>query len=130
MKRYGNLFDKVVSFDNLLLASKKAFRGKKDNTKVAQFYFDKEKELLCIQKELQNRTYTPRPLRTFQIREPKIREIAASDFRDRVVHHAICNVIEPIFERSFIYHSYACRPGKGTHRAVHQSYTARNIITI
>jgi RNA-directed DNA polymerase len=121
LKRYGNLFDKVVSFDNLLLASKKAFRGKKDNTRVARFYFDMEKELLYIQKELQNRTYTPRPLRTFRIREPKIREIAASDFRDRVVHHAICNVIEPIFERSFIHYSYACRPGKGTHRAVRQA---------
>ena len=68
-----------------------------------------------------NKTYKSRPLRIFQIREPKIREIGASDFRDRVVHHAICNRIEPILERSFIHHSYACRVGKGTHRAVRQA---------
>ena len=118
MKRYGNLFDEIVSFENLLIAAKKAFRGKKDRSQVARFYFDREKELLCLQEELFNKTYKPRPLRIFQIREPKIREIGASDFRDRVVHHAICNIIEPILERSFINHSYACRVGKGTHSAV------------
>lgn len=121
MKRYGNLFEEIVSFKNLLTAAKKAFRGKKDKTRVARFYFDMEKELLRLREELLNKTYKPRPLRKFQIREPKPREIGASDFRDRVVHHALCNVIEPILERSFIHHSYACRIGKGTHRAVKQA---------
>lgn len=121
MKRYGNLFEKVISFENLLASAKKAFRGKKENARVARFYFDMEKELLCIQEELLNKTYKPQPLRKFQIREPKPREIGASDFRDRVVHHAIFNTIEPIFERVFIHHSYACRIGKGTHRAVKQA---------
>jgi len=121
VKRNGNLFDKVASFENLLAASKKAFRGKKDTTRVAQFYFDLENELLKLREELINKTYKPRPLKKFQIREPKPREIGASDFRDRVVHHAIFNAIEPIFERSFIHHSYACRIGKGTHRAVKQA---------
>jgi retron-type reverse transcriptase len=121
VKRYGNLFEKVVSFENMLAAAKKAFRGKKDKVRTARFYFDMEKELLCLRDELHNKTYTPRPLRKFQIKEPKVREIGASDFRDRVVHHAICNVIEPIFERTFIHHSYACRIGKGTHRAIRQA---------
>lgn len=121
MKRYGNLFEDIISFKNLLAAAKKAFRGKKDKTRVARFYFDMEKELLRLQEELLNKTYKPQPLRKFQIREPKPREIGASDFRDRVVHHAIFNAIEPIFERSFIHHSYACRIGKGTHRAVKQA---------
>jgi RNA-directed DNA polymerase len=121
VKRYGNLFNEIVSFENLLIASKKAFRGKKDRSRVARFYFEKEKELLCLQEELFNRTYKPRHLRIFQIREPKIREIGASDFRDRVVHHAICNIIEPILEQSYIHHSYACRVGKGTHSAVGQA---------
>lgn len=121
MKRYGNLYGDIISFENLLLASKKAFRGKLGKRKVAEFYFELEKELLRLREELLNKTYEPRPLRTFLIFEPKEREIGASDFRDRVVHHAICNIIEPIFERSFIYHSYACREGKGTHRAIRQA---------
>jgi RNA-directed DNA polymerase len=116
MRRYGNLFEEIISFNNLLMAAKKAFRGKKDKVKVARFYFDMEKELLRLQEELEQKTYKPRPLRKFQIREPKLREIGASDFRDRVVHHAIFNIVEPIIERSFIPHSYACRTGKGTHR--------------
>lgn len=121
VERYGNLFEEIVSFENLLVAAKKAFRGKKDMARVAQFYFDMENELLRIREELLNKTYRPGPLRIFRIREPKVREIGASDFRDRVVHHAICNIIEPILERGFIHHSYACRIGKGTHRAVRQA---------
>ena len=121
MKRYGNLFEEVVSFENLVVAAKRAFRGKKDKARVAQFYFDMENELLCIREELQNKMYMPRPLRIFQIREPKVREIGASDFRDRVVHHAVCNIIEPILERGYVHHSYACRAGKGTHRVVRQA---------
>ncbi len=62
----------------------------------------------------------PGAYRRFEIREPKPRWISAAPFRDRVVHHALCNVIEPIFERCFIHHSYACRRGKGTHAAVAQ----------
>ena len=69
MKRYGNLFDEIISFENLLLAAKKAFRGKKDRSQVARFYFDREKELLILQEELFNKTYRPRPLRIFQIRQ-------------------------------------------------------------
>lgn len=101
LKRYGNLYREIVSFKNLLLASKKAFRGKRDKHKVAEFYFDLEKELLRLQEEMFKKTYEPRPLRTFLIFEPKEREIGASDFRDRGVHHAVCNVVEPIFERGF-----------------------------
>lgn len=118
MKRYGYLFDRVVSFENLLKASKDAFKGKKHKQKVARFYFDMEKEILKLQEELKDKTYEPRPLTRFKIIEPKVREIGAPEFRDRVVHHAVCSVIEPLFERSYIYHSYACRKGKGTHRAI------------
>ena len=99
MKRYGNLFEKIISFDNLMLAAKKALRGKKDKQHIAEFYFNLENEILALQEELKSKTYKPLPLRTFWIREPKVRKIGASDFRDRVVHHAICNIIEPIFEK-------------------------------
>jgi RNA-directed DNA polymerase len=130
MKRYGNLFEQISSFENLLEASNKAFRGKKDKHRVARFYFNLEYELLDIREELCSRTYHPRPLRKFQIREPKVREIAASDFRDRVVHHAVCNSIEPLLEKRYIYYSYACRTGKGTHRAFKQAQTVVNTIII
>ena len=121
MKRYGNLFEEIVSFENLVVAAKRAFRGKKNKAQVAQFYFDMENELLCIREELRNKTYRPLPLWIFRIREPKLRIIGASDFRDRVVHHAVCNIIEPTLERGYVHHSYACRVGKDTHRAVRQA---------
>ena len=68
--------------------------------------------------ELETLTYTPSPLTTFIIRDPKTRKISASHFRDRVVHHALCNVIEPILSKNFIYDSFANQKGKGAHLAI------------
>jgi len=67
---------------------------------------------------MQNGNWQPSEYRIFEVREPKPRRINATDFRDRVVHHAICNILEPIFERRLIYDSWACRLNKGTHAAV------------
>ncbi len=118
MKRVGNLLESVVSFENIMAAAKKAFRGKKSKASVASFYFHLEKEVIRLQEELVSGTYRPRPYRIFEIREPKVRQICSSDFRDRVVHHAICNLIDPILERRLIWDTYACRVGKGAHSAV------------
>jgi retron-type reverse transcriptase len=71
-----------------------------------------------MQRELRSGTYTLGSYRHFHIQDPKPRKISAAPFRDRVVHHAVVNVLEPIYERRFIYDSYACRKGKGTHRAL------------
>ncbi|NBU28717.1 MAG: hypothetical protein EBS42_11060 [Caulobacteraceae bacterium] len=98
MKRYGNLFEKIVNFENLILGSKLALRGGK-RLKAAHFYFHLETELFQLEEELQSGTYRPCPYRVFEIFEPKRRVISAADIRDRVVHHAICRVLEPIFER-------------------------------
>ncbi len=73
---------------------------------------------MALQAELLAGTYHPGPYHSFYIHEPKRRLISAAPFRDRVVHHALCNLIEPIFERRFIFDSYANRVGKGTHRAL------------
>ena len=73
-----------------------------------------------MQRELGAGTYRPGPYRTFWIADPKRRLISAAPFRDRVVHHALINVIEPVFEPRFAFHSYACRRHKGTHRALRQ----------
>ena len=118
MKRHGHLFDRLVSFENLLAAAGTARRGKRFKANTARFEYQLEPELLTLQDELRSRTYRPGPYRTFTIREPKARLISAAPYRDRVVHHALCRVIEPIFERTFVKDSYACRVGKGTHLAV------------
>ena len=118
MKRYGHLFERIVAFDNLLLAAEKTLRGQKHKPAAARFYFHLESELFQLQEELTAGSYEPLPYRVFEVYEPKPRQICASDIRDRVVHHAICNLLDPIFERRMIADSYACRIGKGTHRAV------------
>lgn len=123
MRRVGNLFDKLVSFENLHRAALKACRGKMRKRDVAHFYFGLENEIIQIQRELISGEYRPKPYRQFEIREPKVRQICCSDFSDRVVHHAICNLLEPIFESRMIFHSYACRKNKGSHRALAQCQT-------
>jgi len=118
MKRHGFLFERIVAFENLVMAARQAASSKKDRIRVALFLFHLETELIDLQNELQAETWRPGPFRVFEIREPKPRRISAADFRDRVLHHAICNVIGPIFEKRAIYDSWACRTGKGSHGAV------------
>ncbi|HSF80715.1 MAG TPA: RNA-directed DNA polymerase [Anaerolineales bacterium] len=118
MKSYRNLYPAVYDFENLYLAYRKARKGKRGKVPVAAFERVQEEELLALQAELRTKTYTPGPYHSFYIHEPKRRLISAAPFRDRVVHHALCRVIEPIWERRFIYDSYANRVGKGTHRAL------------
>ncbi len=77
-----------------------------------------EHELLKLEKELQNRTYHPGQSICFVVTNPKPREIFAADFRDRIVHHLLVDYLQPIFEKKFIYHSFACRKCKGTHDAI------------
>ena len=118
MKRFGFLFDRVCSFGALSTSAKKAATGKKTKPRVAQFLYDLETEVIDLEKELLSKTYRPLPYRTFEVHDPKERRICAADFRDRVVHHSVCSVMEPIFERSYITDSYACRKDRGMHRAI------------
>ncbi len=118
MKRHGHLFEQVVEYGNLLAAAHRARRGKRDRIAVARFVFHLEPNLLRLQEELQSGGYWMRPYRAFVIREPKRRQICAAHFRDRVVHHAICAVLDPVFEGCLIGDTFACRRGKGTHAAV------------
>jgi hypothetical protein len=111
-------FARIVAWDNLLAAYRQAACGKRARASTARFEHRLADQLLELQDELQTRRYRPGPYRHFFIHEGKRRKISAAPFRDRVVHHALCNVIEPAFERRFIVDSYANRVGKGTHRAV------------
>lgn len=118
MKRHGNLWPQIIDFSNLHSASKKAQRGKRYRDNVLLFNHNLEPELLKIQNDLLAHSYQPGDYKTFEIVEPKKRMISASPYRDRVVHHALCNVIAPIFERTFTSDSFANREGYGTHRAL------------
>ena len=121
MKRYGNLWPALTSFDNLYQAYRKAIRGKRERPDVARFMFNAESELFTLQHELCHKTYRPGAYHTFYIYEGKQRLISAAPFRDRVVHHALCNVLEPIFEPRFISDLYSNRKGKGQHQAVRRA---------
>lgn len=115
---YNNLFAEIYSFQNLFKAYLKARKNKRYKDDVLQFSANLEENLIQLQNELIHKTYEPGRYHEFYVYDPKTRLVMAAPFKDRVLHHALCNVIEPIFERLFIYHSYACRSGKGTHAGV------------
>ena len=113
MKTYKNLYLKICNFHNLLLAWRKARKGKTKKSYVIEFEKDTIGNLFQLQKELIKGTYKPKPLKTFILRDPKTRKISKSDFRDRIIHHALVRIIEPIFDKTFIYDSCANRKNKG-----------------
>jgi RNA-directed DNA polymerase len=118
MKRVGHLFERVVDFHALREAAGRASAGRRNKPAVAAFCFSEERELLRLQVELRSHGYRPGPFTTFVVHDPKQRTISAPPVRDRVVHHAVCAAVEPVFERVAIHDSYACRRGKGAHLAV------------
>jgi len=121
VRRAGDLFERAVTFEALLAAARRAARGKRRKRPVARFLLDLEPEVLALRAELRAGTWRPSPFRTFLIAEPKIRRISAVPFRDRVVHHALMDVLAPVLDKTLIPDSYACREGKGGHRAVREA---------
>jgi len=111
-------YAQICAWSNLLRAYRKAASGKRGHYNVATFEHCLADRLLDLQADLQTFRYSPGAYTHFYIHDPKHRKISAAPFRDRVVHHALCDLIEPRFERWFIADSYANRVGKGTHRAV------------
>lgn len=118
MRRHRNLYSEIISFQNLLKAARLAQRCKRFKTPTARFNFQLERELWQLHEELAEKRYVPGKYRHFVVYEPKRRVISAAPYRDRVVHHAIHNVLEPIFDPTFIHDSYATRKEKGTHAAI------------
>lgn len=116
-----DLLERVASWENLLLAYRRAALGKRGRGDVARFEHRLEDELFALRRELLDRSYRPGAYASFYVHEPKRRLISAALFRDRVIHHALCNVIEPFFERSFLDDSYANRKERGTHTALQQA---------
>lgn len=114
----GDMYSTIYDWENLRLAHHYASRGKRGKYAAAAFEFRLADNLLALQHDLESKTYQPGAYHSFHIHDPKRRLISAAPFRDRVVHHGLCNLIEPIFERTFVHDSYANRVGKGTHRAL------------
>lgn len=110
---HTGLFGQVIAFDSLLVAAREAGRGKRYTRSCAAFACRREEELINLHNHLLHGTWQPSPPREFVVREPKLRLIQAPTFADRVVHHAVYQVVNPLFERKFIPDSFACRAGKG-----------------
>ncbi|MFW5846574.1 MAG: reverse transcriptase domain-containing protein [Nanoarchaeota archaeon] len=108
-----NLYYKIYSWKNMLSAWRKARKGKTKKNYVMGFEKNLRENLKQLRFELMTETYFPQLSKTFILRDPKTRVISKSDFRDRIVHHALINIIQNIFERSFIYDSCANQRGKG-----------------
>lgn len=115
MKRHGNLYNQICSLENLTIAHQKARKGKINTYGVRLFENDTENSLRQLHQELTTETYKTSEYTVFSIYDPKEREIYRLPFRDRIVHHAIMNVLEPIWTNIFIQHTYSCIKGRGIH---------------
>jgi len=116
--KYRNLFDQIVEIDNLQLAYKNTKKGKKETFSYLEFKEFDQFNLNRLRNELINEEYQIGQYRNFFVYDPKKRLISALSFKDRIVQHAICNIITPIFEKTFLPNSFACRKGYGTHAGV------------
>lgn len=123
MKRHGNLFNEIFTRENLHQAFLDARKGKRKKRACFDFETALGRNLEMLYQEIHSGTYRPRPYYTFKVYEPKERIIHAPAFRDIVVQHAIYRIIYPLFNKTFIDQSFACRNGMGTHRA--SDYTQR-----
>ncbi len=118
MHTYTNLWISLCSYENIKLAYKKARKNKTKKDYVVEFEKNLKENLLQLRSEIMFHSYRPKPLETFILRDPKTRKISKSDFKDRIIHHVLCNIIEPIFEKIFIFDSYANRKFKGAFKAL------------
>lgn len=120
MKRAGNLYSRITGHDNIHIAYYKASKGKRCNKDVLLIRQNEEEDLLRLEMDLRDETVELGNYHFFKIYDPKERTICAADFRERILHHAVMNVLYPVFERFLIHDTYACR--KGTHKAVKRAF--------
>lgn len=116
-KTVNNIWPEIATFSNLANAFRLVRMGKRMDSDTLAFYGNLEENLFSLEEQLQRRTWRPSPFREFVIKVPKLRLIQAPEFGDRVVHQAVITWASPVFERRFIYDSFANRKGKGTHAA-------------
>ena len=117
-KRYGNLFETVVSFDNLYAAFRNASKTRELQPEVLKFSMNLEENLAALHYELTTQTYKRGTVNQFIVYDPVKRLIMAAPFRDRVVDWALYRILNPLVDKRYISTSYGCRQGKGSHVAV------------
>jgi len=125
MKVYKNLFDKIISPENLFSAWDRFRQGKMTKPDVMDFYLNLETNIFKLHEDLNNKRYRHGRYRSFYIYDPKLRNINKAEVRDRILHHSIFSILNPIFEPTFISNSFSCRINKGTHKGVE---TLKNIL--
>jgi RNA-directed DNA polymerase len=127
MKRIGNIYGRIISLENLLLADIKASKGKSAQPGVIEHRKNQDANLLFLQRMLQDKTYKTSPYKTFKIYEPKEREIFRLPyFPDRITHHAVMNILEPVFLSMFTANTYSCIKKRGIHKAARNLRKALN----
>ena len=115
-----NIFDEIISLENLFSAWREFKKGKRKRVDIQEFEFNLEDNLFQLHHELKNKTYRHGDYNPFYVADPKLRHIHKAAVRDRILHQAIFRILYPVFDKSFIFDSYSCRTGKGTHRAVNR----------
>jgi len=113
-----NLFERIISLENLFSAWNEFRLGKEGKLDVQEFGLDLEDNIFELHNDLRNNSYIHSPYKSFYLHDPKLRHIFKARVRDRILHHAIVKIIGPIFEKSFIFDSYSSRKNKGTHKAI------------
>ena len=116
---YKDLFNKIISPENLFLSWEKFKKGKRDKKDVAKFEFDLETNIFKLHRDLKEKKFKHGSYFGFYIRDPKVRHIHKATVRDRIIHHAVFHILNPIFEPTFIPNSFSCRIGKGNHKGVY-----------
>jgi retron-type reverse transcriptase len=118
MKTYKHLYEQICTKENICKAYHKARLGKRKKFYVRKFEADVDANIKRLHQELKDETWMPLPYKEFIAYEPKERLIRAPQFRDRIIHHALIRVLQPIYDKILIYDTYASRKNKGTHAAV------------
>lgn len=113
-------FEDIISVENLLEAWKEFVKGKRQKRDVQEFSLNLMDNILSLNYELSNHTYTHGGYQAFNICDPKPRNIHKAIVRDRLLHHTIYRMLYPFFDRIFISDSFSCRLNKGTHKAINR----------
>lgn len=114
---HDGTFKSIISLENLFTAWREFRQGKRQKPDIQEFEFRLEDNIFNLHQDLINGTYQHGPYQQFYITDPKVRLISKATVRDRLLHHAIYRVLYPLFDTTFIFDSYSCRVGKGTHKA-------------
>ena len=118
MKLIDNLFPKIISLENLFLAWEEFKKGKQHKADVGHFEFQLEHNIFKLHHQLADKTYQHGHYSDFYIRDPKVRHIHKALVKDRILHHAVFRILNPVFDKAFIPNSFSCRLGKGAHKGV------------